>query len=132
MSSIKTVCARDCYDACFMKVLLDGDNKPFKIVGNKDNPVTQGFLCPHGVMDIKRTHSSERILYPYRHVGDKPNGSFERISWDDALNLLVEKLRYALEQFGSDSVLHLDYNGNMGLFTLHLPQRLFYALAKQI
>ncbi len=128
MSYKETVCPRDCYDTCFMKLLLDSDDRPISVVGDKDNPVTQGFLCPRGVMDIKRAYSHERILYPHRRVGDKANDAFERISWDDALDVLVEKLTYVLNQFGSDSILHLDYSGNMGLFTLHLPQRLFYAL----
>jgi anaerobic selenocysteine-containing dehydrogenase len=127
MSLIETVCPRDCYDSCFLKVLLDGD-KPVKVIGDKDNPVTQGFLCPRGVMDIKRTFSQERMLYPYKRVGDKPHGGFERISWDDALNILAQKIDYVLNHFGADAVLHLDYLGNMGVFTLHFPQRLFYAL----
>jgi anaerobic selenocysteine-containing dehydrogenase len=111
-----------------MKVLTDRNNKPIRVIGDKDSPVTEGFLCPRGAMDIKRTYSTERVLHPYKRVGDKYNGVFKRISWDDALNILSEKLRYALNQRGSEYVLHLDYSGNMGLFTLYLPQRLFYAL----
>lgn len=127
-SHVETVCPRDCYDTCFMKVLMSDVNKPIMVAGDEDNPVTQGFLCPRGVMDIKRTYSHERVLYPYRHVGEKVDDVFERVSWDDALDILVEKLRYVLGEFGSDSILHLEYNGNMGLFTLYLPQRLFYAM----
>lgn len=128
MSYKETVCPRDCYDTCFMKLLLDSDGRPISVVGDEDNPVTQGFLCPRGVMDIKRAYSHGRILYPHRRVGSKVSDVFERISWDDALNVLVEKLTCVLDESGSDSILHLDYSGNMGLFTLHLPQRLFYAL----
>jgi len=128
MSYVNVVCPRDCYDTCFMKVLIDSDSKPTKIVGDKDNPVTQGFLCPRGVMDIKRTYSQERILHPHRRIVDKPDSALKRVSWDDALGILIEKLKGTLNRFGSDAVLHLDYDGNMGLFTMHVPQRLFYAL----
>jgi len=113
MRRIKTVCPRDCYDTCFMEVLTDETNKPVKVVGDRDNPVTQGFLCPRGVMDIKRTYSRERVLYPHKRVGNKAHGEFEKVSWEEALD---------------DSILHLEYSGNMGLFTMYLPQRLFYAL----
>ena len=128
MGYVETVCPRDCYDTCFMRVLVNNANEPVKVIGDEGNPITQGFLCPRGVMDVKRTYSRKRILYPHKRVGDKLTGGFERISWDEALKILTEKLTYVLKHFGADSVLHLDYSGNMGLFTLHLPQRLFYAL----
>jgi anaerobic selenocysteine-containing dehydrogenase len=128
MRYVETVCPRDCYDTCFQRVLLDDKNKPVRVIGDKSNPVTQGFLCPRGVADIKRAYSPERILYPHKRVGYKPNGAFERITWEDALNLLTEKLTGVIKQFGPESVLHLDYTGNMGLLTLDLAQRWFYAL----
>ncbi|MEM3730377.1 MAG: molybdopterin-dependent oxidoreductase [Candidatus Bathyarchaeia archaeon] len=128
MNYVETVCPRDCYDTCFMKVYLNNKKGPFRIVGCKGNPITQGFLCPRGVMDIKRAYSPMRVLYPHKRVGNKPNGKFERISWDEALDIIVGKLKNTLEKFGPSSVLHLDYSGNMGLLTLHLPQRLFYYL----
>jgi len=128
MNYIETVCPRDCYDTCFMKVLIDSDKNPIRVIGDKDSPITQGFLCPRGIADIDRTYSHQRILYPFKRVADKPNDAFERISWTSAINILVEKLGWVLKEFGPSSVLHLDYSGNMGLFTMHLPQRLFYAL----
>jgi anaerobic selenocysteine-containing dehydrogenase len=111
-----------------MKVFIDEEGKPAKIAGDETNPITQGFLCPRGVMDVKRTFSSERILFPHKITGEKPNGSFERISWEQALHVLAEKLQYVLKNFGSNAALHLYYSGNMGLLTQYFPRRLFYAL----
>ena len=79
MNEIKTVCSRDCYDTCFMKVLIGGSH--IRIEGDKENPVTRGFLCPRGVADIKRLYSSERILYPHKRVG---NSGFKKISWESS------------------------------------------------
>ena len=123
MSHIDTVCPRDCYDTCFMSVSIR-DNELVRTMGDKDNPVTQGFLCPRGYRDIERMYSPERILYPHKRVGDE----FERISWDDALFLLIEKLKDILHTYGPQSCLQLDCIGNMGLFSSQMPQRLFYAL----
>jgi len=128
MRRIKTVCPRDCYDTCFMEVLTDELDKPIRVRGDKGNPVTQGFLCPRGVVDIKRVYSSDRVLYPHKRVGGDVHGRFERISWDEALDIIAQKLERVLDNFGSGSVLHVEYSGNMGLFTMYLPQRLFYAL----
>jgi anaerobic selenocysteine-containing dehydrogenase len=123
MSLIETVCPRDCYDTCFMKVSVR-DGNLVRTMGDETNAVTQGFLCPRGYKDIERLQSPERILYPHKRV----NGAFERISWDDALSFLAEKLQNVLDNFGPESCLQLCYAGNQGLFTSYLPQRLFYAL----
>jgi anaerobic selenocysteine-containing dehydrogenase len=128
MRYVQTVCPRDCYDTCFQKFLLDNDNRTIRVTGDEANPVTQGFLCPRGVADIKRAYSPERILYPHTRVGEKPNGPFKRISWEEALNVIVEKLTQIMNEHGSESILHLDYTGNMGLLTQDLAQRWFYAL----
>jgi anaerobic selenocysteine-containing dehydrogenase len=88
-----------------------------------DTGVTQGFLCPRGYKDIERMYSDERVLYPYYRRND-----FERVSWDTALTLLVEKLQDTLHTSGPQSCLHVVCLGNQGLFSSYLPQRLFYAL----
>jgi anaerobic selenocysteine-containing dehydrogenase len=111
-----------------MKVVLDNDGKPVRVIGDKESPITQGFLCPRGVMDIKRAYSNERVLFPHKRLDCKPDGAFKRISWDEALQILAEKITYVSNQFGPDQILLLYYSGNMGLFTLYLTQRLFYAL----
>jgi anaerobic selenocysteine-containing dehydrogenase len=124
---VETVCPRDCYDTCFMKVSVDDEGKPTRTVGDEANPVTQGFLCPRGVADIKRTFSHQRILYPQMRVGGKESRTVRRIPWTNALDYLTRRLRDVLDRSGPESVLHVDYDGNMGLFTMHLSQRLFYA-----
>ncbi len=128
MGTINTVCPRDCYDTCFMQIVLDPDNHPVRIMGDKAHPLTQGFLCPRGYKDLERANHSDRILYPYQRVGEKPDGKFNRISWDQALDLLVENISQTMNHFGPEAILHLEYAGNQGLFTWFLPQRLFYAL----
>lgn len=111
---------------------MDDYGKPVRVVGEKESPITQGFLCPRGIMDVKRTYSSERVLYPYKRLNGKPEGVFERILWDEALKILAEKITYVLDCFGPEEILLLYYCGNMGLFTLYLPQRLFYALGSSM
>lgn len=123
MSDVKTVCPRDCYDTCFMTVSIR-DGELIRTMGDKNNPVTQGVLCPRGYRDIERVYSDERVLHPHRRFKD----GFERISWDDALTILVEKLQDTLNTYGAESCLHVCCIGNQGFFSSYLPQRLFYAL----
>jgi anaerobic selenocysteine-containing dehydrogenase len=128
MVYVDTVCPRDCYDTCFMRVLVGKDKNPISIIGDENSPITQGFLCPRGVADIRRTYSQERVLYPHKRIGNKPSGAFQRFSWDEALDMFAARLSKALKEFGSGSLLHLYYSGNMGLLTSSMPQRFFYAL----
>lgn len=123
MSDVKTVCPRDCYDTCFMTVSIR-DGELIRTMGDKDNPVTQGVLCPRGYRDIERAYSDKRVLYPYKRVEDR----FERITWDNALTILVKKIQDTLHEYGAESCLQVSCAGNQGLFSLYLPQRLFYAL----
>ena len=123
MSDVSTVCPRDCYDTCFMTVSIR-DGELVRTMGDKDNPVTQGVLCPRGYRDIERVYSDERVLYPHRRVKEE----FEQISWDDALETLIEKLKDTLNTYGAESCLHVCCIGNQGFFSSYLPQRLFYAL----
>jgi anaerobic selenocysteine-containing dehydrogenase len=111
-----------------MRVLVGNDKNPISVIGDEYSPITQGFLCPRGVADIRRTYSQERVLYPHKRIGSKPSGAFQRISWNEALDTFASKLSNVLREFGSDSLLHLYYSGNMGLLTASFPQRFFYAL----
>jgi anaerobic selenocysteine-containing dehydrogenase len=111
-----------------MNVSIGDNNEPTRTEGDKNSFVTQGFLCPRGVADLKRARSNHRILCPQVRRDPKPEGSFRRVSWLEAIDILATKLKHVITNFGSDSALHLDYSGNQGLLTLHFPQRLFYAL----
>ena len=93
MNKLKTACPLDCYDAC--SVVVD-DSK--KLIGEKEHPFTQGFLCPH----LNHYEKHERITTP------RLNGV--EISMQEAL----EHLKMTLKQ-SEKSVLHYRGSGNMGL-----------------
>jgi len=120
-----TVCPRDCYDSCLMRVAVV-NGRPVRVEGLREG-ITGGFLCPRGVRDHERLYSN-RVLYPHVRVGGKPGKDFRRVDWGEALEIVSSKLRETLERYGPGSVLHLEYAGNMGLLTWYFPQRLWYAI----
>jgi anaerobic selenocysteine-containing dehydrogenase len=125
---VKTACPRDCYDTCSLLVTVE-EGRIVKVRGDPDHPVTRGFTCPRGAADIQRTYSGERVLYPHVRA---PDGGFTRITWDEALDAVTSKLKTALREHGPDSVLQLDYSGNMGLLTEPWAQRLWNALGAAV
>ena len=124
---VKTVCHRDCPDTCFVDAIVE-DGKITSTRGSKENPVTQGFLCPRGIGDPKRVYSTERVLHPYLKDGNE----FRRVPWSEAIDLVAGKLTSVLENFGSESVLHYDYPGNQGFLAWQYPERLWRSLGATV
>lgn len=120
MKTITTVCARDCYDTCSLRVTLDGSERIASIKGDPDHPITQGFICPRGAKDHKRLYLN-RVEPPCRRQGQR----FEPIGWEDSLDEVSRKLNQTIARHGPESVLYLTYAGNMGLLTTVFSQRLW-------
>ncbi|WP_351088316.1 DMSO/selenate family reductase complex A subunit [Shewanella sp. S1-49-MNA-CIBAN-0167] len=65
--------------------------------------------CPRGRSLRKRVYAPDRLKYPMKRVGPRGSGQFERISWDEALDLVAEKLQDTIYQYGNESI-HFTYN----------------------
>ena len=86
-----SVC-RQCSAGCGIIVrVMEGRAK--KIEGNPDYPVNQGKLCVRGQAGLQALYHPDRIAGPLRRVGDRFTGSLEPISWDQGLDLLLQRLR---------------------------------------
>ena len=74
---------------------------------------TRGALCGKVNHYLDALHGSDRLLHPMRRVGAKGEGRFERISWDEALELTADGIRGAIARHGPESVLPYYYAGSM-------------------
>lgn len=126
MKIVKTMCARDCPDACWLDVTVD-NGSIIKVEASTENPVTNGLTCPRAAGDPERTKSGRRVLYPHIRKGT-PSTGFYKVSWDDAIDLVTSKLRQTIEKHGRESILLLDYAGNTGFITSGYSKRLWNAL----
>src|SRR5436305_9762429 len=107
-----SVCALDCPDACSLLVTVEGD-RATKLRGNPDHPVTRGFLCGKVAQYLEREYHSDRLLYPQRRTGAKGSTTFERVSWDEALDTIATRLRSVAHEFGPEAILPYSYAGTM-------------------
>ena len=64
------------------------DGRPVKIEGSDAYPVNNGGACLHGIAGLQYLYDPARVKTPLKRNGD----TFEKISWDDALELAAEKL----------------------------------------
>jgi anaerobic selenocysteine-containing dehydrogenase len=114
-----TSCPLNCWDVCGLKVTIQ-DGKVAKVDGDETHPITQGKICSRGRMLEARTNSSERLLYPLKKI----DGQFVRISWEQALDEVAEKMKEIKERYGTTAVLHSHDYANNGLLK-NLDQRFF-------
>lgn len=123
---IKTNCPRDCYDGCGI-VVERRSGESHRVLGDPDHPVSRGKLCSkcavayNGVWQDK----TQRLLHPLRRVGPKGSTDFERISWDEALAAVADKMNAAIDSNGASSILHTHYSGTLSLIGYAFPNRLF-------
>src|SRR6476660_9160669 len=110
-----TACPHDCPSTCALEVELLDERTIGRIHGAKDNDYTAGVICAKVARYAEREHHPQRLLYPLRRNGDKGSGKFERISWNDALDLVAEKFIEAERRHGAESIWPYYYAGTMGL-----------------
>ena len=120
-----SVCALDCPDTCSLLINVE-DGHGSKLRGNPAHPVTRGFLCGKVARYLEREYHPDRLLYPQRRVGAKGEGRFERISWDEALDTIAERLLATAKEFGPESILPYSYAGSMGLLQANGMDRRFF------
>ncbi|MDW8001556.1 MAG: molybdopterin-dependent oxidoreductase [Deltaproteobacteria bacterium] len=84
-----------CYHSCGVRVYVE-DGVAKKVEGLESHPLNRGKLCPKGEAMLDTIYHPERILYPMKRVGNK----WERISWDQALREISQKLLEIKEKYG--------------------------------
>ena len=124
-----SVCPLDCPDACSLTAVVE-DGKLVKVKGSKANPMTNGVICGKVAKYYPDfVHGKNRLTTPLRRTGEKGSGEFERISWDEAIELCYQGIQKGIDEFGTESVMPLNYAGPHGqLAENSMDMRFFYKL----
>ena len=91
---------RYCGTGCGVEVGVR-EGKVVAVRGDVASPVNRGLLCVKGYHLPEMLYGKDRLLYPQRR---QPDGTFVRISWDEALDLVAKRFRQTLEQHGPEAV----------------------------
>ncbi|MGE3773876.1 MAG: molybdopterin-dependent oxidoreductase [Gammaproteobacteria bacterium] len=126
---IRTTCPRDCYDGCGIVVELRSGAR-HRVLGDPSHPVARGKLCSKCAIAYNGVWQdpSARLLNPLRRVGRRGAREFARISWDEALGEIAERMQAVSAAHGAASILHTHYSGTLSLIGYFFPNRLFNAL----
>ncbi len=104
----KTSCVL-CGNLCGLEVNVE-NNKIVKVRGDKDNPRSEGYACRKGLNIKFYQHHADRLLHPLKKVGD----TFERISWEQAIDEVGEKLSTIVNEYGPRSFALMMGGGMLG------------------
>lgn len=119
-----SVCPHDCPSVCALEVEKRADGRLGKVRGSTRVAYTAGVICAKVARYHERFHHPERLGWPLRRKGEKGSGTFERISWEDALDEVAEGLLRAEQRYGAEAVWPYWYAGTMGLVQRDGIQRL--------
>jgi anaerobic selenocysteine-containing dehydrogenase len=107
---VRTACNRDCPDACGIVATVE-DGRVTAIQGDPDHPVTRGFLCYRTSRFLERQYDPDRLTTPLL----RRNGALTPVAWDDALDLVAEKMLRIKAESGAAAILHYRSGGSLGL-----------------
>jgi anaerobic selenocysteine-containing dehydrogenase len=150
---VHAACPHDCPDACGVLITME-DGRATKIQGDPEHPVTRGFLCAKVAKYLDRVYSPDRVLYPMRRIAAKgpvavegscaphdrvrdpvphkpgpPTETWQRISWDEALDEIGSRFRAITAGFGSEAILPYSYGGTLGVLNgASMDRRFFHRL----
>ncbi|MCJ7705434.1 MAG: molybdopterin-dependent oxidoreductase [Desulfobacterales bacterium] len=100
---VKTYCARMDHGGCGILAHVE-DGRIKKIEGDPDCPLNRGTICAKGLAQIERLNHPDRITYPMKRMGNRGEGKWARISWDEALETIAKKINETIEREGPEAI----------------------------
>ncbi len=112
---VLSTCPHDCPSVCSLEIERLSPTRIGRVRGARNNTYTAGVVCEKVGRYAERAHHPDRLTTPLRRIGSKGSGTFEPVSWDDALDEVAEGLLKAEQRHGSETVWPYIYAGTMGL-----------------
>jgi thiosulfate reductase/polysulfide reductase chain A len=92
------------------------DGKLLKLQGNPHHPLTKGKLCARGNAGVALLNDPDRLKYPQIRTGERGEGKFRRVSWNEALDFLASRLKELKQKYGPESVALFPHGVHSGFF----------------
>ncbi|MBI5583805.1 MAG: molybdopterin-dependent oxidoreductase [Deltaproteobacteria bacterium] len=126
MGSVHQTSCVLCAQNCGLEVTV-AENRIVKVTGDKTNVRSEGYICRKGLNVAFHQHQAERLQYPLKRVGDR----FERISWDQALGEIADRLKEIIDRYGPRSFAYMGGGGQGCHFEAAFGLRLLRGLGSQ-
>ncbi|MBN1547554.1 MAG: molybdopterin-dependent oxidoreductase [Syntrophaceae bacterium] len=100
--TVKSTCGF-CLAGCGVLVTVE-DGKVVDVKGDPDHPTNKGALCVVGNSSLEYLQSPERLTRPLKRVGNRGEGKWQSVSWDEALDRIADEFNQVKEKHGAESV----------------------------
>ncbi|MEM5796795.1 MAG: molybdopterin-dependent oxidoreductase, partial [Bacillota bacterium] len=102
--------APGCHNSCGI-LLYTKDGKLEKVEGDPLNPFNNGKLCMRCLNLVEAVDHPDRLKYPMKRAGQRGENKWQRISWDEAYEIICEKVNYYKKNFGPESIVGVHGTG---------------------
>ncbi|RLF08727.1 MAG: molybdopterin oxidoreductase, partial [Thermoprotei archaeon] len=102
MRVVRSVC-RMCHGGCGVKVYVE-DGRAVKVEGDPDHPVSRGYVCVKGLASLELAYHPDRLRHPLKRAGERGEGKWERVSWNQALSEIASRLLEIRRSHGPEAV----------------------------
>lgn len=92
-----------CEAICGLEITIEG-REVVGVRGNPADPLSRGHVCPKGVAIGDVYADPDRLRRPVRRVGEGPDARWEEIGWDEALDLVADRLAAVINEHGDDAL----------------------------
>jgi anaerobic selenocysteine-containing dehydrogenase len=99
---VRTVCST-CYCGCGVYAHVK-DGRVIKLEGDSEHPNSRGELCPKGLSGMELLYHPDRLNFPLKRVGRRGEGKWQKISWDEALGTIADRLKAIKGQYGPEAL----------------------------
>lgn len=99
-----------CHGGCGAKLHVR-DGKVVKVEGDENHPWSQGRACPRLLALTQYMYHPDRITQPLKRIGERGEGKWQPISWDEAFDTVEKRLKEIRDKYGAESVIFVQGTG---------------------
>jgi len=98
---VQTLVCTSCDGFCPVSAKVE-DGRVVKVM-TRNHPLFKGVLCMKGAYAPKHFSHPDRILYPLKRTGERGDGDFARVTWDEAMDEIAERLTRIIDRYGAEA-----------------------------
>ncbi|EFK07755.1 molybdopterin oxidoreductase [delta proteobacterium NaphS2] len=103
MSEIRRSYCGLCHPRCGTLLHIE-NGKVVKVAGDPDHPITRGAICERGRLMLDHLYHPQRLNYPLKRTGERGQGRWQQVTWDQALDEVAEKLSSLKDTYGAETL----------------------------
>ncbi|MGS0745280.1 molybdopterin-dependent oxidoreductase [Syntrophomonas erecta subsp. sporosyntropha] len=121
---VRTTCAPNCVNSCGHLVHVK-DGRIVKVEPAEFPDPRYNRICLKGISNaMQKTYSPDRVKYPMMRVGERGEGKWKRVSWDEAYDYIAEKIKSIQKKYGDGAMSWISMTGDYGVFGQLISHRI--------